>query len=313
MRRRLCLFWWAAGAAWSLVPPCHRVALRPEGLRRAGQGPEGEAPPRRRRWGLPWRRRREIGEDEALQLQTLGYTRAEIADMRPGRARRILRAAGIAEEDGGAEEEEEEIEEEMEGLEEEEEAEEGGAEAALTPEPVEVVAAAKLGRADLTDEDLWELAKYQSAMTRQFVRPAEALYTDLLSPEELEADLRGPFRFPDLPSFTERLKEESLMRLRVGGPFFAEALKQEARWRRDLYKRWLDFIDGEGVLPPTAEGAARTEDYGRHSPETYAAYVELKAEHEAALQSRRELADWMSRAKVGALGAPKERDAEGAS
>ena len=106
--------------------------------------------------------------------------------------------------------------------------------AAPPPEP-------RLDVADATDEELWRLARAEVAIER----PPRDDDDDAVS-KQLERS------WPDLDRFTDLLTKESLKRLEVLGPQFAEPLKTEARWRRKAYESWLRLVDGKGVLPGPA-------------------------------------------------------------
>lgn len=79
----------------------------------------------------------------------------------------------------------------------------------------------RLDVADATDEELWRLARAEVAIPR----PPRDDDDDAVA-RQLDRS------WPDLDRFTDLLTKESLKRLEVLGPQFAEPLKTEARWRR---------------------------------------------------------------------------------
>jgi len=53
--------------------------------------------------------------------------------------------------------------------------------------------------------------------------------------------------WPALSSFKDLLKAESEFRLNLVGEGFSDAVREEALWRLDLYKQWLEVLkDGIG-------------------------------------------------------------------
>ena len=157
--------------------------------------------------------------------------------------------------------------------------------AAPPPEP-------RLDVADATDEELWRLARAEVAIER----PPRDDDDDAVS-KQLERS------WPDLDRFTDLLTKESLKRLEVLGPQFAEPLKTEARWRRKAYESWLRLVDGKGVLPgpagDLAYGEALFDPNGglpaEASDEAKAAFVRLREER-AELRAARRRRDWEKRA-----------------
>ena len=158
--------------------------------------------------------------------------------------------------------------------------------AAPPPEP-------RLDVADATDEELWRLARAEVAIER----PPRDDDDDAVS-KQLERS------WPDLDRFTDLLTKESLKRLEVLGPQFAEPLKTEARWRRKAYESWLRLVDGKGVLPgpagDLAYGEALFDPNGglpaEASDEAKAAFVRLREERAELRAARNELRDWEKRA-----------------
>jgi hypothetical protein len=158
--------------------------------------------------------------------------------------------------------------------------------AAPPPEP-------RLDVADATDEELWRLARAEVAIPR----PPRDDDEDAVS-KQLERS------WPDLDKFTDLLTKESLKRLEVLGPQFAEPLKTEARWRRKAYESWLRLVDGKGVLPgpagDLAYGEALFDPNGglpaEASDEAKAAFVRLREERAELRAARNELRDWEKRA-----------------
>ena len=144
---------------------------------------------------------------------------------------------------------------------------------------------------DATDEELWSLAKAEVAGPRAEARD-----------EAVAAQLERSW--PDLDTFTELLTRESLRRLEVLGPQFAEPLKTEARWRRKVYGSWLRLVDGAGVLPgpggDLAYGEALFDPNGglpAEAPDAVkAAFVRLYAERAELRGARRDLDAWERRA-----------------
>jgi len=69
----------------------------------------------------------------------------------------------------------------------------------------------------------------------------------------------GPVTFwPDSQEFKDMLLDESEWRVGLIGPWSAPLIRQEAKWRYDLYKKWLTFLDeglGDGfdVVPESFE------------------------------------------------------------
>ena len=158
--------------------------------------------------------------------------------------------------------------------------------AAPPPEP-------RLDVADATDEELWRLARAEVAIER----PPRDDDDDAVS-KQLERS------WPDLDRFTDLLTKESLKRLEVLGPQFAEPLKTEARWRRKAYESWLRLVDGKGILPgpagDLAYGEALFDPNGglpaEASDEAKAAFVRLREERAELRAARNELRDWEKRA-----------------
>ena len=99
------------------------------------------------------------------------------------------------------------------------------------------------------------------------------------------------------------LTRESLMRLKVLGPTFAEALKAEAKFRRTAYRRWLLLVDGEGLFPrpkdDLAFGASLLDPTGglpaEATDDAKAAFARLKADQREAATRRRDLESWERR------------------
>ena len=159
--------------------------------------------------------------------------------------------------------------------------------AAPPPEP-------RLDVADATDEELWRLARAEVAIPRP---PRDD--------DEDAIDKQLDRSWPDLDKFTDLLTKESLKRLEVLGPQFAEPLKTEARWRRKAYESWLRFVDGKGVLPgpdgDLAYGEALFDPNGglpaEASDEAKAAFVRLREERAELRAARNELRDWETRIK----------------
>mmetsp|Transcript_2417 Transcript_2417/g.3356 ORF Transcript_2417/g.3356 Transcript_2417/m.3356 type:complete len:402 (-) Transcript_2417:3753-4958(-) len=61
-----------------------------------------------------------------------------------------------------------------------------------------------------------------------------------------EIQPEGSF-WPSLPNFKQFLRQESELRLMILGPDFAETLRNEAKWRLNLYEKWLILLeDGYG-------------------------------------------------------------------
>ena len=158
--------------------------------------------------------------------------------------------------------------------------------AAPPPEP-------RLDLMEVTDEELWRLARAEVAIER----PPRDDEDDAVS-KQLERS------WPDLDRFTDLLTKESLKRLEVLGPQFAEPLKTEARWRRKAYESWLRLVDGKGVLPgpagDLAYGEALFDPNGglpaEASDEAKAAFVRLREERAELRAARNELRDWEKRA-----------------
>ena len=158
--------------------------------------------------------------------------------------------------------------------------------AAPPPEP-------RLDLMEATDEELWRLARAEVAIER----PPRDEDDDAVS-KQLERS------WPDLDRFTDLLTKESLKRLEVLGPQFAEPLKTEARWRRKAYESWLRLVDGKGVLPgpagDLAYGEALFDPNGglpaEASDEAKAAFVRLREERAELRAARNELRDWEKRA-----------------
>jgi len=144
---------------------------------------------------------------------------------------------------------------------------------------------------DATDEELWRLATAEVAGPRAEARDGA-----------VAAQLKRSW--PDLDTFTELLTRESLRRLEVLGPQFAEPLKTEARWRRNMYGSWLRLVDGAGVLPgpggDLAYGEALFDPNGglpAEAPDAAkAAFVRLYAERAELRGARRDLDAWERRA-----------------
>ena len=115
--------------------------------------------------------------------------------------------------------------------------------------------------------------------------------------------------WPDLDRFTSLLTKESLARLKVLGPTFAEPLKTEARLRRKAYAAWLKVLDGPGLLPaPTgdlARGEALFDPNGglpAEAPDAAkAAFARLRADRAAARGAEAALVDWERRAAAKQL------------
>ncbi|KAJ1454372.1 hypothetical protein M885DRAFT_245207 [Pelagophyceae sp. CCMP2097] len=133
--------------------------------------------------------------------------------------------------------------------------------------------------------------------------------------DEVEARLQW-LSWPDLERFTDLLKKESLFRLGLLGPSFADSIKAEARWRRTLYRRWIDFVDGEGLFPPNKQ-ALRDDEFAFGLPqyateETKEAYQALKAQHVQVLEAKQQLAEWsrkaQARAKLADGDRPKDQE-----
>ena len=151
----------------------------------------------------------------------------------------------------------------------------------------------RLDVADATDEELWRLARAEVAIPR----PPRDNDEDAVN-RQLERS------WPDLDKFTDLLTKESLKRLEVLGPQFAEPLKTEARWRRKAYESWLRFVDGEGILPgpdgDLAYGEALFDPNGglpAEAPDAAkAAFVRLREERAELRAARNELRDWEQRA-----------------
>ena len=107
-----------------------------------------------------------------------------------------------------------------------------------------------------------------------------------------------------LVAFTGLLTRESLLRLRVLGPAFAEPLKAEVKLRRDAYRGWLGLVDGEGFLPPPPSdldfGASLLDPTGglpaEATDEAKAAFARLKEDQRDAARDRATLARWERRA-----------------
>ena len=162
--------------------------------------------------------------------------------------------------------------------------------AAITEAPPEEP---RLDVADATDEELWRLARAEVAIPR----PPRDDDDDAVA-RQLDRS------WPDLDKFTDLLTKESLKRLEVLGPQFAEPLKTEARWRRKAYESWLRFVDGKGVLPgpdgDLAYGEALFDPNGglpAEAPdEAKAAFVRLREERAELRAARRELQEWEKRA-----------------
>jgi len=158
--------------------------------------------------------------------------------------------------------------------------------AAPPPEP-------RLDVADATDEELWRLARAEVAIPR----PPRDNDEDAVN-RQLDRS------WPDLDKFTDLLTKESLKRLEVLGPQFAEPLKTEARWRRKAYESWLRFVDGKGILPgpdgDLAYGEALFDPNGglpAEAPDAAkAAFVRLREERAELRAARNELRDWEQRA-----------------
>jgi len=107
--------------------------------------------------------------------------------------------------------------------------------------------------------------------------------------------------WPDAERFTRYLTSESLWRLKILGPSFAEPLKREARLRRGLYLRWLAVVDGPGLLPPPA-GAAAAPNLdatgglrAEASDAAKAAYLDLVGDARESSSARADLAAWDAR------------------
>ena len=207
-----------------------------------------------------------LAPEELVQLVVLlGVSRAEAAAMPPAEARAALAAAAPA-----------------------------------RPEPPEELAVAARGAsaAELwgaSDAELWELAKAEA----RAVAGADA-------DGDAAADVDGALSrsWPDLVAFTDLLTRESLLRLRVLGPAFAEPLKAEVKLRRDAYRGWLSLVDGEGFLPPPPSdldfGASLLDPTGglpaEATDEAKAAFARLKEDQRDAARDRATLARWERRA-----------------
>lgn len=102
---------------------------------------------------------------------------------------------------------------------------------------------------DSDDLELFETAKKEVAAMKQFAQ--KELDGVPLPPPLSEAELNASLArtWPDLVTFTNLLTKEALFRLRILGPAFAEPLKEESRLRRNIYRAWLDFVDGVGLFP----------------------------------------------------------------
>ncbi|KAH8050804.1 hypothetical protein JL722_11144 [Aureococcus anophagefferens] len=141
-----------------------------------------------------------------------------------------------------------------------------------------------------SDAELWELAKAEA----RAVAGADAA-------GDAAADVDGALSrsWPDLVAFTDLLTRESLLRLRVLGPAFAEPLKAEVKLRRDAYRGWLGLVDGEGFLPPPPSdldfGASLLDPTGglpaEATDEAKAAFARLKEDQRDAA-GRATLARW---------------------
>ena len=49
----------------------------------------------------------------------------------------------------------------------------------------------------------------------------------------------------NLPTFRSFLRREAQMRLSVLGPRWSEAVKEESRWRLEVYRRWLRLFKND--------------------------------------------------------------------
>jgi len=49
--------------------------------------------------------------------------------------------------------------------------------------------------------------------------------------------------WPNLSFLEESLRDEAIMRLSILGPKFKSLMKQETKWRRNLYKQWLTLLE----------------------------------------------------------------------
>ena len=61
--------------------------------------------------------------------------------------------------------------------------------------------------------------------------------------------------WPDLPSFKSLLRQEIKWRLALAGPRIADSVRDEAKWRLRVYRRWLGVLDLDFGEP--AEGEDR--------------------------------------------------------
>lgn len=104
---------------------------------------------------------------------------------------------------------------------------------------------------DPSDAELFEAALREVKAMRKFAR-GELDRSPPLPMTEAEVNATLSRSWPDLPTFTKLLTTEALFRLRILGPAFAEPLKEESRMRRNIYRAWLDFVDGVGLFPDTA-------------------------------------------------------------
>lgn len=104
---------------------------------------------------------------------------------------------------------------------------------------------------DPSDDELFQAALREVKAMRKFAR-GELDRSPPPPMTEAEVNATLSRSWPDLPTFTKLITTEALFRLRILGPAFAEPLKEESRMRRNIYRAWLDFVDGVGLFPDTA-------------------------------------------------------------
>lgn len=98
---------------------------------------------------------------------------------------------------------------------------------------------------DMDDRNIIGERRRRSRATADKVRRRQPIMSktgktiDEIQPE-------GSF-WPSLPNFKQFLRQESELRLMILGPDFAETLRNEAKWRLNLYEKWLILLeDGYG-------------------------------------------------------------------
>ena len=75
--------------------------------------------------------------------------------------------------------------------------------------------------------------------------------------------------WPDMNTFRELLKTEAKFRLRILGDDWSDAVRDETKWRHDLYKEWLWTLNnglGEPIIERRSDRARRSQVDGASAP-----------------------------------------------